>query len=168
MSIVTTVKTPTEERLCSIDRTLGIIGDRWSFLILREALITGITRYADFENILGVAPNILSSRLARMAEAGVLEKREYREAGSRPRMSYHPTEAGRQLLVVLAAMQQWGDDFIPPTVGVTQERHSRSSHKPVRVGFVEDDKALLPVDDVQWVNTDSYPKLRGFKNPQPI
>ncbi|QVG65563.1 winged helix-turn-helix transcriptional regulator [Curtobacterium flaccumfaciens pv. flaccumfaciens] len=149
--------TPNEDKYCSIDRTLGIVGDRWSFLILREALVNGLTKFAEFESALRIAPNILSSRLARMAEAGVLEKREYREAGSRPRQSYHPTDAGRELLVVLGALQQWGDDHIPPKTGITQLREAKRSGRTVRVGFVEDADVLVDPDEVEWPITPAHP-----------
>ena len=157
METSTKLTTPSDEAFCSIERTLGIVGDRWSFLILREALINGLTRFGEFEDALKVAPNILSTRLARMSESGVLEKREYREAGSRPRMSYHPTPAGMQLGVVLGALQQWGDDFVPRSTGITQNRETKRGHKPVRVGFVKDTKALVDVNDILWERTAAYP-----------
>ncbi|AYG05369.1 winged helix-turn-helix transcriptional regulator [Gryllotalpicola protaetiae] len=152
------ITTPAADAFCSIERTLGVVGERWTFLILREALIEGATRFSEFSDALGIAPNILTSRLATLTEAGVLEKREYREPGGRPRMSYHPTEAGKQLLVVLAALQQWGDDYVPYPAGATQLRVSADGHRPVRVGFVEDVKALRPVDNIQWVRTSTYPQ----------
>ncbi|GAA3547014.1 helix-turn-helix domain-containing protein [Kribbella ginsengisoli] len=149
--------TPAEAAFCSIERTVGIVGERWTFLILREALINGVTKFADFEDALGIAPNILTARLATLVTSGVLEKHEYREQGSRPRMSYHPTEAGRQLRVVLAALQQWGDDFVPPACGPTMVRETKGTHRPVRVGFVENPAKLRGVDDVDFVRTAAYP-----------
>jgi DNA-binding HxlR family transcriptional regulator len=157
MSDEPSVKTPVQDRYCSIERTLGIVGDRWSFLILREALVNNVSRFADFEAVLHIAPNILSTRLARMSEAGVLSKQEYREEGARPRMSYQPTEAGRQLMVVLAALQQWGDDYVPPARGVTQLRETRDDHAPVRVGFVRDPADLIDVNDIEWPRTAAHP-----------
>jgi DNA-binding HxlR family transcriptional regulator len=154
------VTTPAEAAFCSIERTVGIVGERWTFLILREALINGVTKFADFEDALGIAPNILTARLATLVSSGVLEKQEYREAGARPRMNYHPTEAGRQLRVVLAALQQWGDDFVPPACGATMVRESTKTHRPVRVGFVENPARLRSVDEVDFVRTASYP-VRG-------
>jgi len=151
------IKTPSEDAFCSIERTLGIVGERWTFLILREALTNGATRFADFESVLKIAPNILTARLKTLVDAGVFEKQEYREDGSRPRMSYHPTEAGKQLLVVLGALGQWGDDFIPPTVGATQTRETSDGRRRLRVGFVEDPAVLKNVDDIKFVRTPSHP-----------
>ena len=158
MSTNAVVTTPANDAFCSIERTLGIVGERWTFLILREALTNGATRFADFTEVLGIAPNILTARLKTLVEAGVFEKREYREEGSRPRMSYHPTEAGRQLLVVLGALGQWGDDYIPPEAGVTQTRETASGRKRLRVGFVEDPAVLKDVDDIEFVRTPSHPR----------
>lgn len=152
------VTTPAEDAFCSIERTLGIVSDKWTFLILREALTNGVTRFAEFGDVLKVAPNILTSRLNRLVDSGVFEKREYREAGSRPRMSYHPTDAGKQLLIVLGALGQWGDDFIPPDRGVTQTRETATEGKRLRVGFVEDPSVLKDVNDIEFVRTPSHPR----------
>lgn len=151
------VTTPAEDAFCSIERTLGVVGERWTFLILRESLTNGATRFDEFIDVLGIAPNILTARLKTLVESGVLEKREYRVAGSRPRMSYHPTEAGKQLLVVLGALGQWGDDYIPPACGVTQTRETAHGHKKLRVGFVEDPSVLKDVDEVEFVRTPVHP-----------
>lgn len=157
--------TPAEDALCSIERTVGIVGDKWSFLILRESLLEGRTRFADFIAALGIAPNILVKRLDVLVASGVLEKREYREQGARARQSYHPTPAGRQLAVVLGALQQWGDDHVPPTGGRTTARNARATASPVRVGFVEDLDALVPPDSVEFVHLPTHP-LSGRDDPR--
>ena len=157
MALTATPEAGLEFPLCSIQRTLDIVGERWTFLILREALIEGETKFAGFEKILAVAPNILSDRLTTLVNAGILEKRSYKEDGSRARFSYHPTPAGMQLKLVLAALQQWGDDNIPPAVGVTQLRVDAATKSPVRVGFIDADNHPRDLDQVAWVNTSSYP-----------
>ena len=82
---------------CSIARSLVVLGERWSLLIVREAF-SGVTRFADFRAALGVAPDVLTERLRTLVETGVLERRPYREPGCRPRHDYHLTPAGRDLL----------------------------------------------------------------------
>ncbi|MFD0483358.1 winged helix-turn-helix transcriptional regulator [Kineococcus sp. GCM10028916] len=149
--------TPAEDALCSIERAVGIFGDKWSFLILRESLLEGRTRFAEFVQALGVSPSILTHRLDVLVASGVLERREYRESGARSRRSYHPTPAGTQLKVVLGALQQWGDDFVPPTVGSTTARNSSASSVPVRIGFVEDPDVLVPVEQVAFDHLPSHP-----------
>jgi DNA-binding HxlR family transcriptional regulator len=132
---------------CSIARTLGLVSDRWTFLLLREAHL-GTTRFADFRDILHIAPNILTNRLATMVESGLLEKHEYRTEGERTRSSYHLTPAGADLKLVLAALQQWGDVHVPRQDGPTVLRRDVRSNELVNVGFVGPDGNTVPEDDV--------------------
>jgi DNA-binding HxlR family transcriptional regulator len=143
------------QQTCSIARSLEVLGERWTFLILREAL-SGTTRFADFRAVLGVAPDVLSDRLATLVAAGVLEKRPYREPGARARDSYHLTDAGRELKVVLGALQQWGDEHRPYEPGPTVVRRSADG-RPLRVAFVDDDGLAVPVDEVRFERTATYP-----------
>ena len=144
------------EQTCSIARTLEVVGERWTFLILREAL-SGLTRFADFRQALGVAPDVLSDRLATLVEAGVLEKRPYREPGSRVRFSYHVTPAGAELQLVLGALQQWGDEHRPHPNGPTVVRRTSDDDRPVRVSFVDDTGASVPLERVAFTRTAAYP-----------
>ena len=105
---------------CSIARSLEVIGQKWSLLIVREAF-RGRTRFADIRTRLGVAPDVLTDRLARLVDAGILERRPYREAGEREREEYVLTDAGRALKPVLASIIEWGDEF-RPVAGVEAER----------------------------------------------
>ncbi len=105
-----------EELRCQIARSLDVIGEKWSLLIIREAF-RGRTRFTEFRTALGAPSDILTQRLGKLVDAGVLEKRAYREAGSRERSSYHLTEKGRGLSLVLGALVQWGDAYAPYTGG---------------------------------------------------
>jgi DNA-binding HxlR family transcriptional regulator len=145
-----------QEPVCSIERCLLILSDRWSFLILREALISGVTRFADFQRNLGIAPNVLTDRLEKIVKAGVLIKRAYQDPGSRTRFSYHATAAGKDLAVTLAALQQWGDEYNAPPDGPTVARRSAAG-KAIRVAFVDEAGRAVPVSDVTFVKTDVYP-----------
>ncbi|PZF62130.1 transcriptional regulator [Curtobacterium sp. MCBD17_034] len=150
----TAVSTPAEDAFCSIERTAALIGDRWVILILREVLTLGVTRFGDLATKLGVATNVLAKRLQLLTDRGVLERSEYQEPGSRPRAEYRATKAGSELLLVLAAMGQWGDEFIPPTDGVAQVRRSRTTGAQVRVGLVTSQEALTPVEEIEFAYTD--------------
>jgi DNA-binding HxlR family transcriptional regulator len=101
---------------CSIARTLSVVGERWTFLILRDAFI-GVTRFADFRASLGIAPDVLADRLARLVEHGVLARGDYQEPGRRVRQEYRLTPAGQDLKVVMAGLQQWGDQYLPRAGG---------------------------------------------------
>jgi len=100
---------------------------------------------------------VLTDRLNKLVAAGLMEKRPYKEDGVRARVSYHPTDAGTQLKIVLAALQQWGDDNIPPEGGVTVSRRSRASDRPVRMAFVDDRGDVHGVSDIAFDRTAQYP-----------
>jgi DNA-binding HxlR family transcriptional regulator len=139
---------------CSIARSLGVLGERWTFLILREALL-GTVRFADFRDRLGVASDILSDRLATLTEYGVLEREPYREPGTRPRLGYRLTPAGQELVVVLAALQQWGDEHLPRPEGPSMLRRTRATGRPVHVGFIDDHGQEVPPDGVAIIPVNS-------------
>ena len=100
------------DSVCPVARTLGRVGDGWSLLILRDAVL-GRTRFEDFRASLGVAPNILSERLGRLLEAGFLERRRYSERP--PRDDYVLTARGRDFKSVLDALAAFGDRNFPRT-----------------------------------------------------
>lgn len=149
-------RSPRADSSCSIERSLEVLGERWTFLILREAA-AGITRFADFRAALGVAPDVLSDRLATLVDAAVLEKQPYREPGARVRYSYHLTPAGRKLQVVLGALQQWGDEHRPYEAGPTVARRTVDDDRPLHVAFVDDTGREVPLDGVAFVRTAAYP-----------
>ena len=91
---------------CSVARALEVVGERWTILILRDAFL-GVRRFDDFQRGLGVARNVLQTRLRRLVDEGLLERRAYQE---RPlRHEYVLTPRGEDLLPVLLALMAWGD-----------------------------------------------------------
>jgi DNA-binding HxlR family transcriptional regulator len=148
------------ESPCSIARALGVLGQRWTLLILREAL-SGATRFAQFRDALGVAPDVLTERLASLTQAGVLAREPYQEPGRRTRYAYELTPAGRELLVVLGALQQWGDEHLPWPQGPTVVRRDRRNGDALHVGYVNDLGREVPTPDVEFVRTAAYPAGRG-------
>jgi len=99
------------EMPCPIARSLDRVGEWWSILILRDAL-AGMTRFDQFQRNLGIAPNILTRRLAGLVEAGLLEKRRYSERP--PRHEYVLTPRGRDFREVLQALFAWGNRHFAP------------------------------------------------------
>jgi DNA-binding HxlR family transcriptional regulator len=93
---------------CPIARSLSFAGDAWSLLILRDAH-AGLTRFDQFRKSLGIAPTMLTRRLAMLAEEGLLEKRRYSEHP--PRDEYLLTAAGRDFLPVLFMIGEWGRTY---------------------------------------------------------
>lgn len=98
---------------CSIAQALEQVGERWSLLIVRECVL-GTTRFDEFQRRLGIARNILTARLARLVELGVLE-RVALEGDAR--QGYELTRKGEELMPVLMALLQWGDRWAPPPNG---------------------------------------------------
>jgi DNA-binding HxlR family transcriptional regulator len=93
---------------CPIARSLAVVGDAWSMLILRDAH-AGLTRFDQFRKSLGIAPTMLTRRLAALTEDGLLEKRRYSEHP--PREEYLLTAAGRDFLPVLFMLGAWGRQY---------------------------------------------------------
>jgi DNA-binding HxlR family transcriptional regulator len=141
---------------CSIERSLGVLGERWTFLILREALL-GATRFSEFQDKLGVARDVLSERLATLVENGVLERVPYQEPGNRSRLGYRLTPAGRELQVVLGALQQWGDMHLPRADGPSMLRKDRDTGRPLHLGFIDDHGREVPPADVTMVPARDQP-----------
>ncbi len=99
---------------CSVARALEVVGERWTLLILRNVFL-GLHRFDDQQQQLGIARNVLASRLERLVEEQILERRPY---GERPvRHEYHLTEKGRALWPVLVELLQWGDRYAPEPEG---------------------------------------------------
>lgn len=102
---------------CSIARALDVIGDRWTILILRDTF-RGIRRFSEIHRDLGIPKAVLTERLGRLVETGVLERRRYQDRP--PRDEYRLTDMGRELSPVLVGLMRWGDRWLaehgPPTV----------------------------------------------------
>ena len=95
------------DRRCPVARTLDIIGERWTILLLRDLLLEGPRKFQDFERSMpGISPNTLSARLKRLEEGGVIERRFYEEHP--PRAEYVLTEKGRALGPAMRALRGWG------------------------------------------------------------
>lgn len=97
---------------CPIDRTMQLVGNRTSILLLREAFY-GATRFDDLVRRVGVTEAVASQRLRELVAAGILAKQPYREPGQRTRYEYVLTEAGHELLPLLLALGRWGTRHIP-------------------------------------------------------
>jgi DNA-binding HxlR family transcriptional regulator len=98
------------EQRCSIARPAALLGDRWTLVILRQAF-NGIKRFEDFQETLGISRSLLSERLNRLVEAGILRREPYKDS-VRTRDRYRLTEMGLDLYPVLMALRQWGDKYL--------------------------------------------------------
>jgi DNA-binding HxlR family transcriptional regulator len=135
-----------EGQTCSIARTLEVLGERWTLLIVRDAF-HGLRRFDEFQTSLGIVRNVLTDRLNRLVEEGILERVRYSE---RPeRYEYRLTAKGRELNVALAGLRQWGDKYLsekPPTV-----LRRRSDKKAVVAAFVPKGTETVRADELELV-----------------
>jgi DNA-binding HxlR family transcriptional regulator len=103
-----------EDQVCSVARALEVLGDRWTLLVLRDAF-RRVRRFEDFQRSLGVARNVLTDRLTRLVDEGILERVPYHE---RPvRFEYRLTEKGRELWPVMMTLMHWGDHHYAEAAG---------------------------------------------------
>ena len=132
---------------CSIARALEIVGERWTLLIIRDAFL-GLRRFDQFQESLGIARNVLTDRLTRLVEAGLLERSRYSE---RPeRYEYRLTPKGRDLGIALAGLRQWGDKYLsekPPRIA-----RRKTDKQPVIAAFVPQDAPVLRQDEIETVS----------------
>ncbi|WP_434576208.1 winged helix-turn-helix transcriptional regulator [Pseudomonas sp. Z3-6] len=99
----------TQNNECPVARTLGVIGDRWSLMIIRDAF-DDIRRFSEFQKSLGVAKNILASRLKALVEVGVFDVRPASDGSAYK--EYVLTEKGREIFPVVVSLRQWGERFL--------------------------------------------------------
>jgi DNA-binding HxlR family transcriptional regulator len=141
---------------CSIARALDVVGERWTLLIVREALL-GVTRFDVFLRNLGIARNVLADRLGTLVGGGVLQRVPYQE---RPlRHEYHLTDRGRELVPVVLALMQWGDRHFagpggPPRLA---EHDGCSGAAQAVMHCVECNRALTPAEVTTRPNPDHVP-----------
>jgi DNA-binding HxlR family transcriptional regulator len=107
---------------CSIAGTLDVVGEKWSFLVLREAFL-GVRRFGEFQRILGAPKAVLTDRLATLVGQGILTRMPYQVAGARQRDEYRLTAKGLDLYPALVALMHWGDRYLTegeaPSLGLT-------------------------------------------------
>ena len=119
-------------RDCSIKRTLDVVGERWTLLVIREAFY-GARRFEQFLAKVGCARSLLTERLATLVERGVLRREPYHEPGQRTRHEYLLTDKGHDLYLVMVVLTEWGDRWeAGPEGGPLVTRH-RDCHELVHV-----------------------------------
>lgn len=131
---------------CSIARTLDVVGESWSLLVLRD-VFAGMTRFEQIQHDLGISRKVLTERLNHLVEHGVLERRPY---DNRPRFEYHLTARGVELVDVLMVMVGWGDKWLAGPAGppVLYRHHTcgENSHVDLRCTHCGDAMHALDVD----------------------
>lgn len=134
---------------CSIQRTLDLIGEKWTLLLIRDAA-NGVHRFADFRRHVGLSEAVLTDRLRTLVEAGLFETRPYQEPGQRQRHEYRLSAKGWDLFPVLIALGQWGDKHLADRRRRRwQVRHAACGHQVEAVVRCPHDGAVLTPRDTE-------------------
>jgi DNA-binding HxlR family transcriptional regulator len=120
---------------CTIGRTMAILGERWTFVVLRE-VFNGIRRFDDMRQRTGIPRQVLTARLATLVTQGILRKEPYREPGARLRHEYRLTEKGFDLYPVFTAVLEWGDRHLADPEGPAVAVIHRGCGSPVHTQLV--------------------------------
>jgi DNA-binding HxlR family transcriptional regulator len=131
-----------ENQDCSAARALELVGERWSLLILRDAMFRNYTRFSQFEKSLGIATNVLAKRLEAFVAGGLMERRQPRAPGEQA--EYLLTRKGMELKPVIIALTEWGDKWLHPGPVLFQ---NASDGKPVKLELRQvgdDSKVAIP------------------------
>ena len=141
------------QELCSVARTLEIIGDRWTWLIVRDAFL-GISRFGEFQESLGVSTNVLDDRLSRLVDQGILERTPYTDRP--PRFEYRLTRRGSDLFTALNALRQWGDQYL--CARPMRLLRVKGSETPVVAALVPEGTPALTNEDLELVPGPGFPR----------
>jgi DNA-binding HxlR family transcriptional regulator len=120
---------------CSIGRSLELLAQPWVLLILRE-VVRGVGRFGDIQFRLNVSRSVLADRLEQLVASGVLDKVPYQEAGRRQRHEYVLTEKGTDLIPVLTAFRQWGDQYLADPEGPSMLNAHAGCGAPTSLAYV--------------------------------
>jgi DNA-binding HxlR family transcriptional regulator len=135
-------------KACPIARGLDVLGDPWVLLVLREVML-GAHRYDELHTALGAADNVLSNRLRRLVQAGLLTRQPY-GSPARPRWEYHVTQAGADALPVLHALAQWGNRHTLAPLGPLRVIHRGCGAEATSADWCEGCGVPLTADNVAW------------------
>ena len=129
-----------DSQVCSIARSLELVGERWSLLIIRDALFGRVTRFGDFQHNLGIATNVLTSRLDSFVASGIME----REGSA----DYILTTKGRALTIALISLTEWGDAWASPVDPPILYRHTACGDGAVHAVAACEACGVVPAEEI--------------------
>ena len=151
-------RSPVSLRDCNLSKSFELVGDRWTLLILRSAM-WGLRRFDDFQADIDVPRSVLSNRLAGLVESGIMERREYREAGQRARIEYPLTSMGRALGLPFMEMTAWGDKWLADGISPLNLR-SKSTGQKLSVALVDERGRWAKGSDIEMVIDPKFDRTR--------
>jgi DNA-binding HxlR family transcriptional regulator len=141
------------QEACSVAQTLEIVGERWTWLIIRDAFL-GLSRFSEFEQSLGIARNVLTDRLGRLVDEGIFDRVLYEEHP--PRYEYRLTQKGADLFTALNALRQWGDQYLSAKPMRLLRR--KKDKRPVIAALVPEGAPVLASDEIELVPGPGFPR----------
>jgi DNA-binding HxlR family transcriptional regulator len=141
-------------RNCPLARSLEVVGKTWSLLIIRE-ISYGHSRFSQLQSQIGIPPATLTTRLEELVEHKLLDRRSYQDPGSRARDEYTLTDAGRDLIGVLAAFSQWGLDHLQLSEWPTLACVDQATGRRVRLAFLDEGGQEVPREQVSLIKAQS-------------
>lgn len=129
---------------CGAAVAAEIVADKWTLLIIREALY-GVKRYDDMRRDIQIPRSVLTQRLKRLVEYGIMEREPYREDGARTRYAYVLSEKGKDLGLTLLALMQWGDKHLRGGASSISLVDAKTE-KPLKVGLVGENAKTTPLE----------------------
>jgi len=140
-------RAPIPREVCPLALAAEILGDRWTLLILREAFY-GVVRYDDMLADLSAPRSMLTDRLSKLVDRGLIARKPYQEPGSRTRQAYVLTDAGRALGQTLIALSQWGEAHVSKQPAPI-EFVERETSRPVRAALINDEGQNVALGKVE-------------------
>jgi DNA-binding HxlR family transcriptional regulator len=138
--------------------TLDLVGERWTLLLLREALM-GASRFNEFRAALPTASNLLATRLGKLVDAGLMKRVAYQEEGQRVRHSYNLTPSGTELAIAISALQHWGDQHLRSEYGPVATYRTRDG-RSVTPRFVDEDGTVVDEASIEIRRIDDATVIR--------
>jgi DNA-binding HxlR family transcriptional regulator len=134
---------------CSISRTLDVVGEKLTILVLHETCY-GVARFADFEQIMKCPRNLLSGRLRKLVEEGALSTEPYQSQGTRRRLEYVLTPKGKRLMPALITMLEWGDEYAADSEGPAMYVNHRGCGRNVHIELrCSENHRIVEADDLE-------------------
>lgn len=140
-------RSPIRLDACNLATSFGLIGDKWSLLILRSALY-GVRRFDDFRAELDIPRTVLSDRLKRLVVNGIMTRHEYQTPGHRARPEYILSQMGEELRLPFLAMTQWADSWLGKDRPKPLSLRRKANGSAVRIGMLDESDLNVTADDV--------------------
>lgn len=134
---------------CPIAATLSIVGEKWTLLILRD-IFRGLSKFNELEASLGCPRNLLSARLKKLQESGLIHTEVYAESGQRSRKRYVLTESGLEIIPVLGALQTWGLQHFQGTTHASLLAHHQQCGAQVELQLVCEQGHAVDLSDLEF------------------